>query len=452
MPGESRRIVVIGLGVGGLHAARSAMNQDRKARVTIIEQRPYDMFSPCSLPFVMDGTVKEMDEIKYSVPGHLARLEKLTSCRVDRVDHDNRTVYARNLETEEEFTREYDALVLATGAGPVVPPVPGAGDFFGKGMHFVTNPENTQALMDDAKGRKSAVVIGGSFIGLEVAWSLKRMGLDVHITKRTPPTLYNDLDPEMGDHVREYLESEGFHLHFGDGFDEVTGGDRLESVVIKGEKIPCDVAVMAVGMRAETTLAEATGVECGKNGIVTDEGMRTNLDGIFAVGDCAQTIDFFRKEPHNMLLATAAYKHGQIAGVNAAGGGAVYDGALDTLATHVGHLELAACGLTTEQAKAAGFDPVNGKAKSLTKPHYMPGSTGITIKVIADKATGKVLGGQGYGESGAAWRINVIGLAIKAGMTLRQLADAELAYTPPISETYDVLHMAAEFAMRRMRK
>ncbi len=448
---KKRRIVIIGLGVGGLYAAKAAMNTDRTAELTIIEKRSYDMFSACGLPFAIEGVVRDFEALKFPVPGHLKRLKKLLLHEVTSINVDKKSVTVKNLETGESFEVEFDALIIATGAEPILLPIPGANDFLGKGVHFVTNPENAKALKDAAEHAKAAVVVGGGGIGLEIAVALKELGLDVTVTKRSPPVLPRTLDPDMGQIIEQHLQELGINTMFGKSFDKISGSDRVESVTISGEVISTDLVVMAVGVKAESALAQNTDIECSKAGIKTNDRLETNIKNIYAIGDCIETFNLINSKPFTMQLATSAYQQGIIAGINAAGGDVRYKGALGTFVSKIGHLEVAATGFNTPMAQEFGYDVLGVKVTAPNKPEYMPDHKEITVKILADKNTGKIIGGQTIGETGAAWRVNVISLAIRAGMDIDELNEAELAYSPPVSEVYDVLSMVTEFASRRLK-
>lgn len=448
---KKKKIVIIGLGVGGLYAAKSAMNNDRTAEVTIIERRDYDMFSACGLPFAIEGIVHNFDDLKFPVPGHLKRLTKFLSHEVSSIDTKNRTISVKNLNTGDSMNIGFDALIIATGAEPILLPIPGVEDLIGKGLHFVTNPENALALHEDAKTAKSAVVIGGGGIGLEIAVALKSLGLDVSVTKRSPPVLPRTLDPEMGHLIEEHLKELGIRTMFGKRLDAFRGSDKLEAVVIEGETIETDLVVMAAGVKGNVSLAASAGVECDKMGIITNKRLETNIKDIYAIGDCIQTFSLINSEPYAMQLATSAYQQGIIAGANAAGGNLEYPGALGTFVSKIGKLEVAATGFNTPTAESFGYDVLGTKVASVNKPEYMPGHKNITVKILADKKTGRIIGGQAVGEEGAAWRVNIISLAIRAGMDIAALNATELAYSPPVSEVYDVLSMVTDFANRRLK-
>ena len=450
---DINNIVIVGLGVGGLYASKSASTKNRKANITIIEKRDFDMFSPCGLPFAIEGIVPDFEDLKHDVP-ESRNVTKMLSHEVLSVDPETRQLTVRDLVSSEDKIIPYDSLILATGAEPVNLPIPGANDFMGRGFHYVTNPTDSEELRDAALASKlkSACVVGGGGIGLEVAVALKTLGLDVHVTKRTPPPFPRNLDPDMGGPIVEHLQEMGIHIHFGKGIDSINGKDWIESVTIAGEKIPCDIVVMAVGWRSRTAIAETCGVEVCSQGIVTNERLETTVPGIYAIGDCVESFCRIDETRANMLLATSAYRMGMIAGINAAGGKAHYKGVLNTFVSKVGELEVAATGYNLEAARDAGFGNAKGVVvKGVIKPHWMPGATRIVLKLILDGNNGRILGGQAVGQEGAAWRVNIISLAISAGLDVFDLADAEFAYSPPVSEVYDVLSQIAEISIKRLK-
>jgi NADPH-dependent 2,4-dienoyl-CoA reductase/sulfur reductase-like enzyme len=337
----------------------------------------------------------------------------------------------------------------------VLLPVPGAGEILGKGVHFCTNPANAEALRNAALASKikTACVVGGGATGLEVAAALKVLGLDVHVTKRTPPVMADIFDPDMGALVLAKLAELGIHEYFGKGIDSINGKDQVESVTIAGQIIPCDLVVMAAGMKSRILIADGTGIIVNKNGFVTDERMETNISGIFAVGDCAESFSRLDGTRGPALLATTAYRQGAIAGINAAGGEAKYKGFYNTFVSFVGNMEIAATGLNLQAAQQAGY--TNTKAilvKGELRPHYIQNNSELTLKIIVDGNTAKILGGQAMGKEGAAWRINVIGLMVTHGLTVQDLEDTEFAYCPPVSDVFDVLSRAADIAFKRLGK
>lgn len=447
-PPRARRIVIIGLGTGGLYVSRAASRMDRNAEITIVERRDYDMFSPCGLPYALEGKVESFEDLKHVVPT-TRQLSKMLSHEVLSIDTQDKKLEVKNLKTGEASWLEYDSLVIATGSRPIILPIPGANELLGRGVYVFTNPEEAQELKEAALKSKKAVVVGGGAIGLEIAFALKELGLEVGVTKRSPPPFPRNLDPDMGKLIREYLESEDLEIWFGKGIDGINGTDRVESVEIAGETIPTDIVVMAVGVAPETTLAEKAGISVDRGGIATDERMRTSATDVYAIGDCAQAFSGVDGKPINVALATTAFKQATVAGVNAAGGDAVYDGDLGTFVSFIGDLEIACTGYNTPIAERNGLKVISGRANMHTKPKWIPGAKDISVKILVDAGSGRIIGGQAIGEEGAAWRVNVISLAIRKKMTVEEFCTLELAYCPAVSDLYDPLQVAADVALRR---
>ena len=446
----SRKIVIIGLGTGGLYASRAASQIDRNAEVTIIERRDYDIFSPCGLPYAIEGLV-DFDDLKHSVPS-TRRLHKLLKHEALSIDAEGKQVEVKNLESGEVFRIEYDSLIIATGGRPKILPIPGAGEFLGRGVHVVSNPENSRELREAALRSRSAVVVGGGGVGLEIAIALKRLGLDVSVTKRTPPPFPRNLDPDMGGIITDYLKNHGLNILFGRGIDRINGGDHVESVEIAGETIPADIVVMAVGVQPESEIALKAGMATERGAIVTDERMETSVKDVYAIGDVALTFSGIDRKPAKMNLATTAFKQAVVAGTNAAGGDMDYEGSLGTFVSYIGVLEVACTGYNTSTAEKHGYKVITGRTNMKIKPRWMPGAKDISIKLVVEAETGRILGGQAIGEEGAAWRINVVALAIKSKMTIQEFSTIELAYCPAVSDLYDPLLVAADSVIRRLSR
>ncbi|MEE9519457.1 MAG: FAD-dependent oxidoreductase, partial [bacterium] len=236
------------------------------------------------------------------------------------------------------------------------------------------------------------------------------------------------------------------------GIDSVNGTDHVESVTIAGETIPTDIVVMAVGVRAFSALGEEAGLETDKGALQVDERMETSVKDVYAIGDCAQSFSGVDGKPSYVALATTAFKQAAVAGVNAAGGDVVFGGNLGTFVSFIGSLEISSTGYNSVAAERNGFKVVTGRANMVIKPVWMPGAKDVSVKLVVDAGTGRILGGQAIGEEGAAWRMNVVALAIKQRMTIREFSTIELAYCPAVSEVYDPLLVAADIAIRRLSR
>jgi len=442
------KIVIVGLGTGGLYSSRAASRFDRRAQITIIERRDYDMFSPCGIPYAIEGKVGDFESLKHKVP-RTRQINILLRHEVLSIDTEGKTVEVKNLETGEISSHPYDSLILATGSRPHVLNIPGAREMMEKGVFVVSNPEEGKLLRDAALKAERVVVVGGGAIGLEIALALRHLGLEVITTKRSPDPLPRNLDPDMGKLVLEYLKSEGVRVLFGKNIESVNGAERVESVTIAGEVIPTDIVVMAVGVDPVSKLAEDAGITTDRGAIVVDERMETSVKDIYAIGDNCLSFSAIDGKPIRVALATTAFRQAAVAGVNASGGEALFGGAIGTFVTYFGELEISCTGYNSQSAERNGHTVVSGRANMTIKPGWMPGAKEISVKVVADAETGRVLGGQAIGGEGTDWRINIIALAIKKHMTLEELSTIELAYCPAVSDLYDPLLVAVDAAIRR---
>ncbi|MCZ7393195.1 MAG: FAD-dependent oxidoreductase, partial [Candidatus Methanoperedens sp.] len=310
--------------------------------------------------------------------------------------------------------------------------------------------ESARKIIEHAKNAKKAVVVGAGPIGLEIAAALRKNGLDVAVVEMLSHAFPRALDRDMAKVVEQSVEESQIKLLFNKTVSSVNGSP-VESVSIGDEIIETDMVVLASGVRANLDTARNAGIETGRWGIKTNARMETNAKGIYAVGDCTETVSLIDHRPTVMQLSSAAYRQGMVAGTNAAGGYDTYEGALLTFASLIGKLEVAATGFNEFFAQSAGYKIISGKAHGKNKPDYYPGAKDITVKIIADAKTGKVLGGQVVGE-GAGARINVISLAIKCGIDVYTLSQTEMAYCPMLAENYDVLNKASDFAVRKLEK
>jgi NADH oxidase (H2O2-forming) len=443
------KIVIIGLGSGGFPASLAIRRTDPEASITIIEKRSYDMYSPCGMPFAIEGIIG-LDDLRFSLPED-KQTTKLLLHEAQAINPAEKNVLVKNLKTGETATIPYDSLIIAAGAQPFIPPVKGAKENLDKGVFVLHDLESARRIIEYSGQAKKAVVVGAGPIGLEIAVALKEKGLDVAVVEMLSYALPRALDKDMAKIVEQSLEGRGIKLLFNKTVNSVNGSP-VESVTVSEEVIGTDMAVLASGVRANIDLAKNAGVEVGKWGIKTNSKMETSIKGIYAVGDCIETVSPINHRPTVMQLSSAAYRQGIVAGTNAAGGYDTYEGALSTFVSLIGSLEVGATGFNEFFAESAGYETISGKARGKNKPEYYPGSKDITVKIIADAKTGRVLGGQVVGEEGAGSRINVLSLAIKSGMDVYSLSQTEMAYCPMLAESYDVLNKAADFAVRKLEK
>jgi NADH oxidase (H2O2-forming) len=253
----------------------------------------------------------------------------------------------------------------------------------------------------------------------------------------------------MGEVLRDFIVSKGCQILFGEDIEKINGSGKVESVVIGGKVIETDIVVMAVGVEPEVKLAKEAGIRIEDGAVWTDARMKTSVPDIYAVGECALTFSGINGSKTKIDLATTAFRQAVVGGTNAAGGDAVFPGALGTFVSFVGELEVSSTGFNSEVAKSKGIQVITGKAKLGGTPSWMPDSKEVTVKIVAEADTGRIIGGQAVGEKGAAWRVNMIALAVRNRVTLRDFSSVELAYCPAVSELYDPLLAAVDVAIQR---
>jgi len=446
---EGKNIVIVGLGTGGLYCSRSAQRFSRDAKITIVEKRDYDMFSPCGIPYAIEGKVRDFEDLKHTVPVTRG-FTKLLRHEALSIDRSGKRIQVKSLESEETHWIGYDSLILATGSRPKVLPIPGARELLSKGVFTCSTPEEGKVIKEAASRCRSAVIVGGGAIGLEIALALRHLGPQVTATKRSPQILADELDPDMSELVSAFIDRQGIRNLYGKQIERIDGLDRVESVTIAGKVVPCEMVVMATGIEPTSKLAVEAGLTVENGFIVTDDHLRTSDQSIYSVGDCCLSFSLIDGKPINVALATTAYRQAMIAGVNAAGGDATYDGCIGTFVTYFGGLEISCTGFNTATAVAHGFSVVSGRANMKTKPHWMPDAEDISIKIVAEAGSGRVLGGQAVGSGGTDWRINMIALAVKKRLTIRDFSTIELAYCPAVSDLYDPLMVATDATLRRL--
>lgn len=445
------RIVIVGLGAGGFAAILSARKTDRDAEIIVIDEKDYDLMHPCGIPYAVEGAIGSFSSLKHdlNLPG--MRVAQYKNYRANRIDIENKIVFATSTFSGDEESVKYDRLIIATGARSVVPPVEGLRERIGKGAYTATSPDEAEHIRTAARANPEAFVIGAGAIGLELASALTDIGCRVTVVEMLETLFPKSLDPDMAAILRQYLEDKKITFRMGARLEAVGGEGKVEEVVIGGEKFACGLIVIGAGVKPNTDLVQNTAIETSQMGIVTDKRMQTSAPDVYAVGDCAQTFDIITKKPCWTPLSTIAYKQGTIAGTNAAGGNAEFEGVTGAFVSKVGEMEVASAGMTTATAKEAGFNTVFGKIKDMSRPDWYPNGREIHVKVIIEKDSRKVLGAQAIGVIGAAWRVNVVSAAISAGMTADQLSNIELAYCPPVSQTYDALTKAVDLAIRKIK-
>jgi NADPH-dependent 2,4-dienoyl-CoA reductase/sulfur reductase-like enzyme len=450
MMGE--RLVVI----GGDAAGMSAASQARRLRgpddlaILAFEKGRFTSYAACGIPYWIAGMIEERDQLIARAPEVFRSKQDIdvrTRHEVVAIDTDARTVTVRDLDADKEADHGYDQLLIATGATPLRPPVPGID---AQGVFGVQTLDHGQAVLDALADRepRRAVVIGAGYIGLEMAEAMVFRGLEVHVVDMAEQPM-STMDPELSGRIADAMRGMGMELHLGTAVEgiESDGGGWIHTVTAGDTIIEADVAVLGTGTRPFSDLARDAGVPIGPSrGIVTDRKQRTPVDGVWAAGDCAETFHRVSKRPVSIALGTIANKQGRIAGLNLGGSYGSFPGVLGTAVTKVCQLEIARSGLTVRDAEVAGYEVVTASIDATTRAHYYPGAKPIGIKVIAERHTGRLLGAQIVGEEGAAKRIDVFATALWNEMTVDDLLNVDLSYAPPFSPVWDPVLIAARKA------
>jgi len=434
------KIVIIGLGSAGFAAAMAAKKTRKNVEIVIIDKKDYDLGHPCGIPFYLEGKIKKLKDLNHDLNLENMNIKKYSDSEVMSIDTGNKEVLFKI--NDEDKKENYDKLVIATGALPVMLPVEGV-----ENACKALDVDDVSKVKKDIKKIKKAVVIGAGAIGLEIAAALKENNIEVTVVDIMNNVLPNLIDSDMAEVIEDYLKENGIKLLLGKKVKKI----EKDKVKLEGGDLDCDCVMLAAGIEPNVKIIENTKIKKEK-GIIVNEKMETNVKDVYAAGDCTQQVSFIDKKPFDSRLATTAFKQGTIAGVNAAGGDAGYEGVLGSFVSKVKELEIAATGFSSFHAEKNNYKFVSGKASAPVRPGWYSESPKLTVKLIADSKNGKVIGGQAIGEEGAASRINVISAAIRGGLTLKEVAELELAYCPAVSDVKDVLQIAAEVGLRNYSK
>ncbi|MEU4411041.1 FAD-dependent oxidoreductase [Streptosporangium sp. NPDC023963] len=445
----AERLVVIGGDAAGMSAASQARRRRGPGdlRIVAFEKGAHASYSACGIPYLVGGEVSDVESLISRRP-EVFRDELDIDLRlrseVVEIDLDRRAVAVRD-ERGGRGWEPFDQLVVATGAVPARPDLPGAG---AEGVYGVQTLDDGIALLRALEDEpRRAVVVGGGYIGLEMAEAMVRRGLEVSLVDAAEQPM-GTLDPDMGALVADALRDLGVKVHLGErieGFEE--SGGRVTAARTENRTLPADLVVLGLGTRPNSALAEAAGIPVGEtSGIVTDRRMRTPVEGVWAAGDCVENFHRVSRRPVAIALGTHANKQGRVAGINIGGGHASFPGVVGTAVSKICEYEVARTGLTTAAAEKAGFEPVGGIVESTTRAGYYPGARQMKIKTIADRGTGRLLGAQIVGQEGAAKRIDALAVAIWHEMTVEEMSGLDLSYAPPFAPVWDPVLIAARKA------
>ena len=438
------KLIIVGGVAGGASAAARARRLSEDAEVVVFERGPDVSFANCGLPYYVGGAIAERGKLLVTTPERLRerfRLDVRVRSSVQSIDRAAKTVRVRDLATGREYDEPYDKLILATGAAPVRPAIPGIDSPGVFTLRNLDDADRVKAWVD--RGVAHAVLLGGGFIGLEMAECLVRRGVPTTVVEKNAQVL-TSFDPEMTTPVAEELARHGVTLILGASAVAIEpSADGLVVVLNSGTRLPAQLVVMGVGVRPENGLAVDAGLAVGpRGGIRVDEFLRTADPDIYAVGDAVEVVDVVSGEPTQVPLAGPANRQGRIAAENALGGAAEYRGTQGTAIVGVFGVTAALTGASEKSLRRAGRAFRKVYVHPAHHAGYYPGAEAMTLKLLFDPATGSILGAQAVGGAGVDKRIDVLSVAIQAGMTVFDLEEMELAYAPQYGSAKDPVNMA----------
>ena len=449
----TKRLLIVGGDAAGMTAASQARRRVGVEALDVIafERGDYSSYSACGIPFFVGGEVTDIDDLIARSPEEHRRngIDVQMRTEVVAIDLGARAITVRNLDSGAERVEPFDQLVIATGASPTRPALPGID---ASGIHGVQTLGDGVSLTEDLMrldpSAARAVVVGAGYIGLELAEALHRRGLEITVVDANEQPMPK-LDPDMGALVADAIRGLGIDLRTRTRVEAFESGadGRVTGVVIGGETLPADIVVLGLGVKPNVALARAAGIEIGATGgIATDPRMATSAEGVWAAGDCVQCHHRVSGREVTIALGTHANKQGIVAGTNASDGDATFAGVLGTAVTKICDTEVARTGLDEREAREAGFDFSTSTVEPNTRAGYYPGAKRITVKIVVERTTNRLLGAQIIGKEGAAKRIDVLATAIWNDMTVDEIAQLDLGYAPPFSPLWDPVQVAARKA------
>ncbi len=447
MTEKTNRLVIIGGVAAGMKAAAKARRESPAMQITVLTDEQYISYAGCGMPYFIGDVIKDQKKLIIREPAYfkaMHNIDVLVRRQATAIDVRRKQVAAKNLDNGQELVVPYGKLIIATGAQPIVPQLPGVslGNIFT--LRTIADTLKIRAVVDRG-AVKNAVIAGGGLIGLEMAENLTHRGVKVTVIERLDQVL-PPMDKDMALIVQNYLAKQGVEVVTSDGVTsfEGNGDNRVAKVVTGKRQLPADMVILSLGIKPNTKLAQDAGIEIGvTRAIKVNERMETNVPDVYAVGDCAESVHLVTGMPAWFALGSTAAKMGRVAAVNATGGSDSFKGVLGTLIVKVFGLNIGKTGLSEREAMNGGYTTESTIVPAADKSHYYPGAKELLIKLVADAKTGKLLGVQIVGEGGADKRIDIIATALSFGATVGQVAKLDLAYAPPYAMALDAVIVAA---------
>ncbi len=436
------RLVVIGGDAAGMSAAMQARRRQPYLEIVAIEKGTWTSYSACGIPYLVGGDVGSLHDLVARTPQEFReqhRIDVRLQHEVVGIDAGSRRLEVRDLVHRRTIHLDYDQLHVATGSRPTRPDLPGIHSDHVRGVQTL---DDARELLDLARTShcRSVAVVGGGYIGLEMAEAFVRWGASVTILESSEQ-LMGTLDADMAERLVEPMEGLGIDVRLS---SRAAAFEPGRVALEDGSSVDADLVILGLGVTPNSELAAAAGVATGaRDALVVDRRQRTNLEGVYAAGDCCESWHLVSGRTVHIALGTVANKQGRVAGINLGGGYATFPGVVGTAITKVCEIEVARTGLTEREAEDASLQAVSATVESTTRASYLPDTQPMVVKLVAEQGTGRLLGGQIVGGVGAAKRIDTLATALHARMRLEEIIDLDLAYAPPFSSAWDPIAQAA---------
>lgn len=452
-------VVIIGGVAAGLKTAAKLRRCNKDAKITVIEKGEIISYGACGMPYYVAGEVEKIESLMSTPNGSLRNpgffknvkdVDVWTKTVVTKIDRNKKEVLVQDLTTQEEKSVPYDKLVIATGASPIKPPLPGS-DL--PGVQSLWHPDDAVAVKKALElGKiKNAVIVGAGLVGMEMAEAFRAWKANVTVIEMKDHVFPAFLDEEMAAPVEKYLRSQGVELLLGEKVLEFVGTDRVEQVKTDKRVIDADVVILSIGVKPNVMLARQAGLEMGETGaIAVNEFMQTSDPDIYAGGDCAETTNMVTGKKVFAPMGSTANKQGRVIGENLCGGQVKFKGVLNIVIVKVMDLSVGKTGLSEREAKALGYEYVTAMVANPDRPHYMKAAKPISVKLIVEAKTHKLLGVQSFGMGNVDKALSVASAVLTLGGTFEDLADIDLPYAPPFSSPIDNVAVAAHAVLNKL--
>lgn len=449
-----KQLVVIGGVAAGSKAAARARRVNPDLNITLFQDEAEVSYTACGQPYYLSGLIAKREALIIRRPADFAAegIDVRVNHRVTRLNITERTLIVHDQERDKDRVVSYDRLIIATGARSLIPDI--------KGRHLdgivtlrsIAELDRLRSVLDRLRP-KTAVIAGSGYIGLEMAESLSELGIQVTLIGRNRQ-IFSRLDEEMSRPIHDYLRAKNVRVIAGEGIAQFAAkSGRVGGIITSaGTCVPAELVVLALGIRPNVELAQQAGIGLGSSGaIAVDERLETNVEGVFAAGDCAESRHRLTGLPVWEPLGDIANLHGRVAGENAAGGNARFPGVLGTAICKTFDLNIGLTGLSEKAARTAGFDPVSIVINARDKARYYPGARGFSLKLVAEMGSGRLLGAQAVGEGAVDKTIDIAATALLGKLSCSELENADLAYAPPFSPVLSPIIVAAQGLAKRYR-